>query len=51
MPIRRIKRWTRFRLTESTSAIRRLPKYGRSKYNSSIRRINARFSAVSAAGA
>jgi hypothetical protein len=33
-------------LTESTSAIRRLPKYGRSKYNSSIRRINARFSAA-----
>ena len=49
-PISRINRAARLRLMPNSKAIRRLPKYGRLRYSLSIRRINARFSAVSTAG-
>jgi hypothetical protein len=46
----RISRWMRLRLTSSVTAMRRLPKNGQSKYNSSSRRSRRRFSALSGRG-
>ncbi len=42
-----ISRCARLRFTPSVTAIRRLPKKGHSRYNSSSRRISRRFSALS----